>query len=166
MDKPKVYLESSVVSYRVARPSHDVVVAGHQKLTHLWWDNHLSEYEVCISEFVLEEIQRGDVDAASERVRIAADFLILPATAEVEPLAAEYMRELQLPQKALYDAIHIATASIHGVEYLLTWNCRHIANAHLRRRISEMNTRMGIFTPIICTPEELLDENDIPEPEL
>ena len=166
MDKPKVYLESSVVSYRVARPSHDVIVAGHQKVTHVWWDNHLTEYEVCVSEFVLEEIQRGDADASSERVKIASGFAILPASAEVAPLAAEYMRELQLPNKALYDTLHIAIASVHGVEYLLTWNCRHIANAHLRRRISEINMRMGIFTPIICTPEELLDEDDIPEPDL
>jgi len=97
---------------------------------------------------------------------VVSDFPILPAPAAVEPLAACYMRELQLPRKALYDALHIAMASIHGIEYLLTWNCRHIANAHLRRRISEINTRMEIFIPIICTPEELLDENDIPEPDL
>ena len=166
MDKPRVYLESSVVSYRVAWPSRDVVVAGHQKITHLWWDNHLNEYEACISEFVLEEIQRGDSGAADEQMRIASDFPILPASAEVEPLAACYMRDLQLPQRALYDALHIATASVHGIEYLLTWNCMHIANAHLRRRLSEINMRMGVFTPIICTPEELLDEDTLPEPDL
>lgn len=166
MDKPRVYLESSVVSYRVARPSHDVVVAGHQKITHLWWNNHIEEYEVCISESVLQEIQRGDPSAAKERIGITSGFHLLPVSADVEPLAADYMRELQLPQRALYDAIHIATASVHCVEYLLTWNCRHIANAHLRRRISEINTRMGVFTPVICTPEELLDEDDLPEPDL
>ena len=166
MDTPTAYIESSVVSYRTARRSRDVIVAGHQELTHLWWDNHLGEYEAHISEFVLTEIQRGDADAASERMRLISGFAILPASEEVEALAAEYVRELQLPRKALYDALHIAIASVHGMEYLVTWNCRHIANAHLRRLISEINVRMGVFTPIICTPEELLDDDEFPEPDL
>lgn len=166
LEKPKAYIETSVVSYRVARPSQDVTVASHQKITRAWWEKHLHEYDACLSAFVLQEIQRGDPDAVAERLKVAAEFSILPASAEVDSLAIAYMAELPLPEKALYDAFHIAVASVCAMDYLITWNCKHIANAHLRRGIAEINLRMGVSTPIICTPEELLDDDTIPEPVL
>ena len=166
MDKPKAYIESSVVSYYTAHRSRDLIVMAHQDITHTWWEKHLSKYEVCISAVVLDEIGRGDPEAASERLQAVSGFPVLPIRPEVEHLAALYDRELQFPGKSLRDTLHIALASVHAVDYLVTWNCRHIANAHIRRGLAELNRAEGISTPIICTPEELLDDDAIPPPKL
>ena len=161
-NKPSAYIETSVVSYYTVRRSRDLIVAAHQEITYAWWDEHLHEYAVYISQVVLEEIHRGDPAAAAERLTAVSEFQVLPASPEIEPLAVSYLTELRLPQDALYDTLHIALASIHCVDYLVTWNCRHIANAHLRKRLAEINMRLGVSTPIICTPEELLDDDSIP----
>lgn len=160
-DKPSVYIETSVVSYYTARRSRDLIVAAHQELTYAWWDRHLHEYSAYVSQVVLEESRRGDPAAATDRLTAVSNLQILPASQEVEPLALAYLSELRLPQDALYDALHIALASVHGIDYLVTWNCRHIANAHLRKRLAEINMRLRVSTPIICTPEELLDDDSI-----
>jgi predicted nucleic acid-binding protein len=160
--KPSAYIETSVVSYYTARRSRDLIVAAHQEITYAWWDGHLHEYAAYVSQVVLEEIRRGDPAAATERLAAISEFQVLPASPEIEPLAESYLTELRLPQDALYDTLHIALASVHGVDYLVTWNCRHIANAHLRKRLAEINVRLGVSTPIICTPEELLDDDSIP----
>ena len=166
MDRPKAYLESSVVSYRVARPSRDVIVLSHQEITRMWWENHLHEYAVFVSEVVLDEIRRGDTGAASDRLGVVSGIPLLPIGPDVEHLAALYQEKLQLPEKSLRDTLHLAVASVHAVEYLVTWNCKHIANAHIRRQLAEINSSEGIYTPIVCTPEELLDDDDIPNPEV
>lgn len=161
-NKPSAYIETSVVSYYTARRSRDLIVAAHQEITYAWWDGHLHEYSAYVSQMVLEEIRRGDPAAAAGRLAAVSGLRILQTSSEIEPLAASYLTELRLPQDALYDTLHIALASIHGLDYLVTWNCRHIANAHLRRRLAEINVRLGVSTPIICTPEELLDDDSIP----
>ena len=156
MDRPRVYIESTVISYYVARPSRDVVALAHQEITRGWWRDCLPDYDVCISEVVLEEIRRGDAGAAAERLRAVSSFPLLPIVPEVEELAAVYAKDLEFPEKSLRDTLHIAVASVHGADYLVTWNCTHIANAHIRRRLAEINTSEGVPIPIICTPEELL----------
>jgi predicted nucleic acid-binding protein len=165
MDKPRVYVESSVVSYYVARPSRDVIVLAHQEITRDWWDHCLAKFDPYISEFVLEEIQRGDAQAAERRLAVVSEWSLLPVVPSVEHLVTVYATELHLPEASYRDALHIAMASVHGVDYLVTWNCRHIANAYVRRRLADINVLEGVSVPIICTPEELLDDRapSIPE---
>jgi predicted nucleic acid-binding protein len=160
-DKSSVYIETSVVSYYTSRRSRDLIVAAHQEITYAWWGGHLHEYAVYISQVVLEEIRRGDPAAAADRLGAVSAFQVLPSSSEIEPLAASYLTELRLPQDALYDTLHIALASLHGIDYLVTWNCNHIANAHLRKRLAAINMRLGVSTPIICTPEELFNDDSI-----
>ncbi len=160
MDKPEAYVESSVISYRSARPSRDVIVLSHQEITRIWWEKHLHEYSVFISEVVLDEIRRGDHEAASERLSLVSSMPLLTIEPDVERLALIYQEKLQLPAKSLRDTLHLAVASVHAVDYLVTWNCKHIANAHIRRQLAEINNSEGISTPTICTPEELLDDED------
>ena len=163
MNRPTVYIESSVVSYYTARQSRDLLVLSHQEITRVWWEEHLDTYEPCISGVVLQELRRGAVDAATLRLAAVSDFRMLPLPAEVESLAAVYVSELGLPEASTYDALHIAVASLHAVDYLVTWNCKHIANARLRRGLADINQRMGVSIPVICTPEELLNEDIIPD---
>lgn len=163
MEKPSIYVESSVVSYHTARTSRDLLVLSHQEITRVWWEQHLHTCEPYVSGVVLQELGRGDPDAAAKRLDAVSDFRVLPLLPDVEPLAALYVSELRLPETALYDALHIALASRHAMDYLVTWNCKHIANAHLRRRLAAINERMHVAIPVICTPEELLDEDIIPD---
>lgn len=165
MDKPRVYLESSVVSFYTARPSRDVIALARQEITRAWWDKHLHEYEACVSEAVLDEVRRGHPAAADERLRAVAGLPLLPILPESGALAALYAERLSLPEKGVYDTLHIAIASLHGVDYLVTWNCKHIANAHMRRGLAEINMAEGLTIPIICTPEELLDDDTLPDPD-
>jgi len=154
--KPTLYLEPTVPSYYVARPSRDIIVLAHQEITRKWWEQRLPLFDVYISPLVLEESRQGDQDQARRRLQILAEYPILGVNPEVERLARIYMQQLGLPGKAIRDAAHIAFACAYGIEYLVTWNCAHIANAEIRRRLMEINSRSGIETPIICTPEELM----------
>jgi predicted nucleic acid-binding protein len=163
MDKPTVYLESSVVSYYAARPSRDLIAVARQEITRAWWDKHLHEYQVYVSEAVRDEVRRGDPAAAAERLRAIAEMPLIPIPRESAALADLYAQRLHLPEKGEYDAFHIAIASLYGVDYLVTWNCKHIANAHMRRGLAEINMAEGLRMPIICTPEELLDDDTLPD---
>lgn len=152
-------METSIVSYLKSHPSRDIVILAHQEIIRRWWKNCLTNYDVFISEIVLEGARRGNVEAAKERLAVLAKFPGLSIIKDVEHLAAIYARELTIPAKALRDALHIALASVHAMDYLLSWNCKHIANGFIRRRVREINTREGYSIPTICTPEELLDED-------
>lgn len=158
--KPTVYIESSVISYHCARPARDVIVLARQELTRYWWESCLFDYAPFISVFVLEEISKGDSEAAQKRLQSVADFPQLPIIPEIEPLFSLYVKELQLPERAYRDALHIAMASVHKIEYLVTWNCAHIANAVVRKKLAQINMIEGIGLPVICTPEELTNEED------
>ncbi len=155
--KPKVYIETTFVSYLKARPSRDVVIAGHQQVTHEWWDTRRGSYELCVSQLVLQEAAAGDPQAAQERLEVLCAMTILETTAEALALAKELVQAGALPAKAADDALHIAMAATQGVPYLLTWNCRHMANATMRRVIESICASKGYRAPIICTPEELLE---------
>jgi hypothetical protein len=153
----QVYIETTVVSYLTARPNRDVVIAGHQQVTHEWWDTRREHYELCVSQLVLGEAAAGDPNAAQERLVVLQFMTVLETTTAALVLAKELIREGALPAKAADDALHIAVAATHAIPYLLTWNCRHLANATMRPMIESVCAAQGFTAPIICTPEELLE---------
>ena len=154
--KPTLYLETTIPSYYTAHPSRDVIVLAHQEITRMWWEQRLSAFEIYISPVVLEEARQGDQEVSRKRLEVLAPFSVLEATSAIEWLAETYMTRLALPEKALRDAAHLAFACGYELEYLITWNCTHIANAELRRHLIALNTTLELQTPIICTPEELM----------
>lgn len=153
---PKVYLETSVVSYITSRPARDVVVLAHQQLTREWWELRRNEFELYTSEVVVAESERGDPEAARGRREIIRQTKQLSASEAAEQLVPALLRATGLPPKALADMAHIALATVHGMQYLLTWNCKHIANAAVRRMVVKTCRERGFEPPVICTPEELM----------
>ena len=156
--KPRVYLETTIPSYLTAWPSRDLVRAAHQQITRDWWDRRRAEFELYISQVVLRECQAGDATAAAERLKILQDLPLLEQTEEATRLAQALVDRVPLPERAAVDALHVAIAAVHGVDYLLTWNCTHIANATLRDPIESVCRENGYEPPAICTPDELLAE--------
>ena len=155
--RPKVYLETSIISYYTARASRDLVVAGHQQITQEWWARQVPLLEPYVSAIVLEEISQGDQEAAQIRLKAVEGFPSLAVTPDVIELAQTYFEALSLPGKARLDAVHLALGVQHGMDYLLSWNFTHIVGARPRAIIQTLNYEMGIDTPVICTPEELLE---------
>jgi hypothetical protein len=153
--KPTVYVETTVPSYLTAWPSRDVVRAGEQQVTRDWWERR-GEFELRVSSLVLLECGAGDAEAAALRLAALDGIPVLAQTNEAETLADALLREVPLPAKAAADALHIAVAAVHGVAYLLTWNCTHIANATLRPRIEATCRQSGVEPPVICSPKELI----------
>ncbi|MCC6486580.1 MAG: type II toxin-antitoxin system VapC family toxin [Candidatus Hydrogenedentes bacterium] len=156
--KPRVYVETSIVSYLTARPCNDLRVAANQSTTIEWWERHRLRYDLYVSEFVIAEAGLGDGEAAAKRLSIVTSVPALEVTEEVRVLGKLLVSEGPIPVKAEIDAYHIAVAAINGMDYLLTWNCTHIANAAIRSRIEETCRRHGIEPPIICTPLELFED--------
>ncbi len=155
--KPKVYIETSIVSYLAARTSRDLVVAANQEVTQEWWEARSAGFELVISEFVFREAAAGDAGAAARRVGIIGSIPELTVTDQVGELARLLIENVPLPPKAQVDAFHIAVAAVHGVDYLLTWNCTHIHNAVFRPRIESLCRSKGFEPPVICTPQELME---------
>jgi hypothetical protein len=153
----RVYIETTFVSYWTARPSRDLIVAGHQQITHDWWDTRRGDYELCVSQLVLQEAGDGDAQAAQKRLDVVVTMTMLEIKEQVVELAEELVQAGALPMKAGNDALHIAVAAIHRVPYLLTWNCRHMANATMRAQIESVCASKGFKAPIICTPEEMME---------
>ncbi len=153
----RVYIETTVVSYLTARPSRDVVIAGHQQVTHEWWGTRRQSYELCVSQLVRKEAGAGDSQAAQERLEVLKTMTFLETSDQALDLAKELLQAGALPAKAADDALHIAIAAMNGIPYLLTWNCRHLANAIMRPLIENVCAGKGLKAPIICTPEELLE---------
>jgi predicted nucleic acid-binding protein len=152
-----VYIETTVVSYLTADPSRDLVLAAHQQITRDWW-NTRDSFELFASQFVVDEASRGDALAAERRVAALRDLVLLDLTPDATLLAAELVRAHGVPAKAKIDALHIAVSSVHGIDYLVTWNCTHIANATMRGRIEAICRGAGFDPPVICTPIELVKE--------
>jgi hypothetical protein len=155
--KPKVYLETTIASYLAAWPSRDLITAGHQQITHEWWRTRRDEFELFVSQIVLDESAAGDPDAAARRLDYLKDLSLLDQTEEIADLAQELQQEVPLPEKAHADALHIAFAVVHRMDYLVTWNCTHIANAVFQREMAAICKEQGYDIPIICTPEQLLE---------
>ena len=155
----RVYLETSVISYLSAFPSRDLVVAGKQQVTRDWWAQR-QRFELFISDAVLEEASQGDASAARRRLDILDGIAVLPPLAEARELARGFLNAAALPPKSAIDALHVALAATHGMNFLLTWNCAHIANAEIRPQLELLCWKAGYRPPAICTPMELLVEDE------
>jgi len=156
MAKPTVYIETTIVSYLTAWPSRDVVLAGQQQVTRDWWSLHSNDFALVCSDLVYREASAGDEKAVVERVRVLDTLVRLQIDARSAGLAAEIIAKAMLPARGQPDALHVAIAATNGIQYLLTWNCRHLANAVLRPRIEDVCRLNGFEPPIICTPLELM----------
>jgi len=154
--KPKVYIETSIPSYLTARNTNDIRATANQNTTIEWWETKRLEFGLYISEFVIAEASRGHPEAATRRMNAIRDIPELEATLEVKQLGDKLIAEGALPKRAEMDAYHIAIAAVHGMDYLLTWNCTHIANAVMRPRIEGICRKYDFEPPIICTPQELM----------
>jgi predicted nucleic acid-binding protein len=154
--QPKVYIETSVVSYLTGRASREIVALGHQQITRDWWERDRHEFQLFTSTVVLAEAERGDADAARARLEILQPLRTLSATSQSEALVPVLLRETGLPRSALLDMAHVAIATVHGMQYLLTWNCKHIANARIVRMVERVCRHAGFEPPVLCTPEELM----------
>lgn len=151
---PKIYLETSFISYLVARPSRDLIMAARQQITLEWWDKERTNHELYASEIVLREARQGDPNEIAKRTAVLTDLQILDVPEPAENLAALLVKQHALPAKAAADALHIAVATVHGMDYLLTWNCKHIANLTMRAAIERTCRAAGYEPPAIGTPEE------------
>jgi hypothetical protein len=156
--KPKIYLETSVISYLTSWPSRDLIVAANQRITQDWWQSHHQDFDLFISQLVVQEASAGDEDAARRRLEVTADIPLLALSEEAVTFAEKLVKEGPMPPQAVEDALHIAVATLNGMDYLLTWNFRHIANATMRYKIERICRLSGYEPPIICTPQELLGE--------
>ena len=154
--KARLYLETTVPSYLAAWPSRDLIRASHQQITREWWERRRENFEVFISQLVLDEAAAGDPAAARERLAVLTALPLLDLTDEVASLATVLVASLALPARAATDAAHIAVAAVHGMHFLLTWNCSHIANAEMAVAIERVCRDHGFTAPVICTPEELM----------
>jgi hypothetical protein len=155
--KPKIYIETSIPSYLTAHFSNDLRVAANQSITIEWWETRRSAFELFISEFVIAEASFGNSVAAQKRLEAIEDLPMLSVTEDARTLAKALVSKGPIPTNAEIDAFHIAVAAVNGVEYLLTWNCTHIANAIMRPKIEEICRQQGFEPPIICTPQELME---------
>jgi predicted nucleic acid-binding protein len=152
----RVYLETSFVSYLAAWPSRDLIVASHQQITHEWWRRRRASFELYISQRVIDEAGAGDEEAAQRRLALLEALPLLDLNEEVVRLAEELVAQGPFVEAASADAVHVAVAAVHAMDFLLTWNCRHIANAETVRMTSAICSDKGYSIPYICTPEELL----------
>ena len=155
---PKVYIETTIPSYLTSRPNRDIIIAGHQQSTRDWWDSERKEYDLYVSQLVIQECTAGDAEMATERLELLSGIEIIPILPGVTQLAEHLVNAGPLPTKAAADAIHIATAAASGMDYLLTWNLRHIANAKMQDAIRDLCKEAGFTPPEICTPEELMGD--------
>jgi hypothetical protein len=155
-----VYIETTIVGHIAGRVHPDPIVADRQQVTRDWWRDEASGYEVFISQLVLEECSEGDPSAAAERLEVVEDLDLVESSDEVDDLADALIAGQAIPDSEPRDAFHIAIAAVNGVDYLLTWNYKHIANATLRGRIEQICRKSGFEPPIICTPDELMGVDD------
>jgi hypothetical protein len=154
--KPKVYIETTIIGYLASPASTDVVTAARQQITHQWWHRRRNAFDLYCSEFVHDEASEGDETEAKKRLSMLAGITILRTSPKAENLASTLLKKKAMPPKAKIDAAHVAIAAVEEMDYLLTWNFRHLANASLRGFIESICKRARCRCPVICTPEELL----------
>ena len=153
-----VYLETTVISYLAARISSDLVTAAHQRTTLDWWASRRLAFALFVSELVHQEARSGNPEAAERRYDMLRDIPSLALTPAVRELGTRLLREAVVPASAAADAVHIAVAAVHGIDYLMTWNLQHIANAQIKWRIERTCVSAGYIAPVVCTPEQLMAE--------
>ena len=160
--KPTVYIETTIPSLLTAWPNRDVEIAAQQIATREWWENRRQAFDLYVSADVLDEAERGDAEAARLRLAALAECRVLAATDEAQLLTRRILATGLIPPRAVTDAAHIGLAAAHGMDFLLTWNCRHIHNAFIERRLAGICQAMGLSLPVLCTPRELMAS--YPEP--
>ncbi len=160
MEKFSVYIETSIISYLAAKPSRDLLTAACQQITAEWWEDKRNEYNLFTSELVVAEAKTGDQDAAAKRLKLLRGVSELKITDDVRQIAATLVTQGALPGKAQADALHIAIAAVHGMDYLLTWNCRHIDNPATKPLVRKVCSEEGYLCPEICTPIEIMEVSE------
>lgn len=155
--KSKVYIETTIISYLAARPSRDLIVAGHQQITHEWWQTARPNFAAVSSQLVAREAGAGDSEAAAARLAFLTGLTLLEISEEALTLTQRLLQSKAIPQEFPEDALHVAVAVVNGIEYLLTWNYKHLANAGMRSKIEATCRDLGYEAVIICTPEELME---------
>jgi hypothetical protein len=159
--KPSVYIETTIPSYLTAWRSPELAMAAKQQTTRQWWDDQRDHFDLFISDAVLLEASSGDPDAAQRRIDVLEGIPVLNPLPEVDEIVLALINRLSLPDRALADAVHIAICVVHGIDYLLTWNCTHIANAMYQPIIHDVCDGFGFSTPVICTPDQLMGNNNV-----
>jgi hypothetical protein len=159
--KAKLYLETTIVSFLAARPSSNAGLLADQKMTHAWWNKRLQDFDVFVSDVVLDEAAAGAVSLAKKRMKVLSGFPVLRTTPQSETFARELIHSGILPAKAAADAAHVAIAAVHDIHFLLTWNCRHLANAEILRQVESFFKAKGCNHPTVCTPRELMGTSEI-----
>ena len=162
-EKPKVYIETTVVSYLVARASNNITVSDRQRLTRRLWEEYSDAFEFVTSDLVLEEAERGDPREAERRITLLDDLRTSPLSPEAAALAHKLIEAGAVPPQSLSDAQHIAIAVVHGIEYLVSWNYKHIVNETKRQHINDVCVATGYQPTTLCTPETLMEEIQMKE---
>jgi hypothetical protein len=155
--KPSVYVETTVISYLAAQPSRDLIIAANQQVTQEWWQEKRSDFELFVSQLVLREASYGDAKASERRLQVVQNIPLLALTDAAKNLAMALVDKQAIPEKAAEDALHIAIATTNGMDFLITWNFKHIANATMRSKIEYICRLNGYEPPVICSPQELLE---------
>lgn len=150
------YIDTSILGYLTARATKNLIIAANIEITRDWWESRRNDFALYISQVVLDEVAKGDAQIAIKRLELIQNLPLLELNQDVKNLAAQFLLKSNLPPKASSDATHIAIATVYGLDYLLTWNCKHIANAQIQKKLSKISTEFGYELPIICTPYELL----------
>jgi len=154
-----VYIETSILGHLTARPTNNLILAANIKITQDWWHEYSSSFILYASEIVEDEAAKGDPAIAIQRSNLLQPLMLLELTEEALELAQAFLSQSSLPPKASNDALHMALATVYGLDYLLTWNCKHMANAQIQRKLSQISSKLGYVLPIICTPYELIEYN-------
>lgn len=153
-----VYIETSILGYLTARSTKNLILAANIEIPKDWWDSRRSAFKLYVSQVVLDEAGQGDAEIATKRLEILNRLPLVELNQSVRSLSAQFLTRSNLPPKAADDAVHIAAATVHRLDYLLTWNCKHIANAQIQRKLAEISLDFGYQLPVICTPYELLGD--------
>lgn len=154
------YIETTIPSYYVARSSPSLFHAAKQAATREWWDGGCSGLSLFTSFETIDEVGKGDARMAEDRLSLLQGIPILPLPDEAVGLVRRLLDSGIVPAKAASDAVHIAVASAHRIGYLVTWNFKHIANPFLRDRLRQAVGDAGFELPVMCSPEELLQNNE------
>ncbi len=156
--KKRVYVDTSIISYLTARPSRNILAAAWQQVTEEWWDTQRRRFDLSKSEVVLAGAGQGNPDAAQRRIERLRDVPGLAVTESVAALARKLLEEGALPREATDDAMHVAIAAVHGIDYLLTLNCRRLDNAERKPEVRRVCSELGYRCPEICTPQEQMGD--------
>ncbi len=154
-----IYIETSIFGHLTARPTDNLIVAANIKITQDWWNEHRSSFTLYASEIVENEAAKGDPTIAAQRLNLLQSLMLLELTEEAFELSQAFLSKSNLPPKASNDSLHIALATVYSIDYLLTWNCKHMANAQIQRKLAQISSELGYVLPVICTPYELIGYN-------